>query len=261
MTSTTTSMTLLAEQAEQLRALHHAAEPLVLPNAWDAASARAVQDAGFPAVATSSSAVATSLGFEDGQRMPIDEVFGAVSRIARVLEVPLTADLEAGYGLSAADFVERMLAAGAVGCNLEDTDHSDKSLRDPQQQAEWLTAVKQAGKKAGVDIVLNARVDVFVRRRSEFAADIDEAIRRARLYLEAGADCVYPILCHQESTVAALVQAIPGPINIYAVADGPPLVRLKQLGVHRISYAGRLQRAVMGDLQRHLETIRAGHEI
>src|SRR5262249_35940301 len=243
-----TTTTRLAEQAAQLRALHHAAEPLVLPNAWDATSAIAVQQAGFPAVATTSSGVSAALGFEDGQRMPVDEVFSSIARIARVLDIPLTADLEAGYGLSADAFVGRMLSAGAVGCTLEDTDHTSKPLRDADRQAEWLAAVKDAGRKAGVDIVLNARVDVFVRRQTETTADIEEAIRRARMYLEAGADCVYPILCHQESTVAALVQGIQGPINIYAVADGPPLARLKELGVRRISYAGRLHRAAMTDL-------------
>src|SRR5689334_3317976 len=123
-----TTTTRLAEHAEQLRALHHGPEPLLLANVWDAASARAVQEAGFPAVATTSSGVSASLGYADGQQTPVAEVFAAVGRIARVLDVPLTADLEAGYGLSAADVVQRMLEAGAVGCNLEDTDHTDKSL-------------------------------------------------------------------------------------------------------------------------------------
>jgi 2-methylisocitrate lyase-like PEP mutase family enzyme len=254
-----TTTTPLAEQAERLRALHHAAEPLVLANAWDAASARLVQEAGFSAVATTSGGVAGALGWPDGEQTPPDQMFGAVARIARVLDVPLTADLEAGYGLSATEFVQRMLAAGAVGCNLEDTDHrAGRALRDATAQAEWLAAVKAAGRAAGVDIVLNARVDVFIRQHAETQTEIEEALRRARLYLEAGADCIYPILVHHEATIAALVAGIPGPINIYAMPDAPSLPRLAELGVARISFATRLHRAAMTDLTKRLQAIRGG---
>jgi 2-methylisocitrate lyase-like PEP mutase family enzyme len=248
--------TRLAELAERLRALHHAEQPLVLANVWDAASAKQVQEAGFP----TSGGVAASLGWADGQHTPVDEVFGAVGRIARVLDVPLSADLEAGYNLDPADCVQRMLAAGAVGCNLEDTDHStpDKSLRDASEQAKYLRDVKQAARAAGVDIVLNARVDVFIRKHAESDAEIDEALGRAQMYLDAGADCIYPILVHQESTIAALAQNIRGPINIYAMPDTPGLARLAELGVRRISFATRLHRAAMGDLQRRLTAIRGG---
>jgi 2-methylisocitrate lyase-like PEP mutase family enzyme len=254
----TTVSSRLAELAGRLRALHHAATPLLLPNAWDAASARAVQEAGFPAVATSSVAVAASLGWPDGQHTPVDEMFGAIGRVSRVLEVPLTADIEAGYGLEPETLVDKLLAAGAVGCNLEDTDHADKSLQDAETHAKWLAQVKQAGRARGVDIVLNARVDVFIRRHAETEVEIEEARRRARLYLDAGADCIYPILVHQESTIAALVEAIPGPINIYAMPDTPPLSLLAQMGVKRISFAGRMHRAAMATLQQRLEAIRDG---
>lgn len=248
----------LASQADQLRGLHHGDEPLVLPNVWDAVSARAVQEAGFAAVASSSVAVAAALGWPDGQQIPVDEMFAAVGRIAGAVEVPVTADLEAGYGLDPADFVRRMLDAGVVGCNLEDTDHSDKSLRDPAEQAAYLAAVKAAGRAAGVDIVLNARIDIFVRRHTETSADIEEALQRARIYLDAGADCIYPILVHEEQTIAALVDGIAGPVNVYALADGPPLRRLAELGVKRISFAGRMQRELMANLATRLQQIRAG---
>jgi 2-methylisocitrate lyase-like PEP mutase family enzyme len=255
----TTSIDVLSKRAEQLRALHHAADPLVLANAWDAASARMVQEAGFPAVATTSSGVSASLGWADGQQVPPDEMFSAVARIARVLEVPLSADLEAGYDLDADALVRRTLEAGAVGCNLEDTDHpAGRVLRQPEVQAEFIAQVKRAAREAGVDIVLNARVDVFVRLQAETQAEIDAAVHRARLYLEAGADCVFPILVHQESTIAALVRAIPGPVNIFALPDTPSLARLAELGVRRVSFAGRLQRGAMTDLQRRLSSIRAG---
>src|SRR5215472_15362552 len=247
----------LTDLAEQLRALHHAAEPLVLPNAWDAASARAVEAAGFPAVASTSSGVAVSLGWPDGEQMPADEMFGAVARMARAVQVPVTADIEAGYGLDAATLVKRLLDAGAVGCNLEDTDHAaGKTLRDQDQQAQWLSEVRRAARALGVDIVLNARVDVFVRRQTETDADIKEALARARKYLAAGADCVYPILVHREQTVARLVQGIPGPVNIFALPELPPVPRLHELGVRRISFAGRLQRAALAELQARLERIK-----
>jgi 2-methylisocitrate lyase-like PEP mutase family enzyme len=248
----------LAELAEQLRALHHAAEPLVLPNAWDAASARAVEAARFPAVASTSSGVAASLGWPDGEQLPADEMFAAVARMARAVQVPVTADIEAGYGLGAAALVNRLLEAGAVGCNLEDTDHAaGKTLRDPDQQAESLREVKRAARAQGVDIVLNARVDVFVRRQTETDADVEEALARARKYLAAGADCVYPILVHREQTVARLVQGIAGPVNIFALPELPPVPRLHELGVRRVSFAGRLQRAALAELQARLERIKA----
>jgi 2-methylisocitrate lyase-like PEP mutase family enzyme len=249
----------LAERAERLRALHEASEPLVLPNAWDAASARAVVEAGFPVVATTSSGVSAALGYRDGQGTPPDEMFAAIARITRVVDVPVTADIEAGYGLSPEELVRRLLEAGAVGCNLEDTDHvAGQALRDPAEQGRWLAEVKRAARGAGVDIVLNARIDIFLRRHSETPADIDEAIARAQTYVEAGADCVFPILIRQEATIGALVDGIPGPVNIYAMAGAPDVQRLRQLGVRRISLAGRLHRASMTDLQRRLAAISDG---
>ncbi len=156
----------LAEQAGTLRRLHTGPLPLVLPNAWDVASARLVMKAGFPVVATSSGAIAATLGYEDNDSMPVDEAFGVVARIARSVSVPVTADVEAGYRLSPTDLVERLLDAGAVGCNLEDTDHhGGAGLVDADENAERLRAVRQAASEAGVDIVLNARVDVLAPRR------------------------------------------------------------------------------------------------
>jgi len=250
---------LLAARAATLRALHHAPEPLVLPNAWDAASARIVVEAGFPAVATTSSGVAACLGWADGEQTPPVEMFAAIARIARVVTVPVTADLEGGYGLGAAEFVARLLATGAVGCNIEDTDRSGQSLlRDPETQANYLAAVKRAGRAAGVEIVVNARIDVFVRQFGEPTARVPEAIRRARLYLEAGADCIYPIFVREEAAIAALVAGIPGPVNIFALPDGPSLTRLGELGVARISYAGRLHRAAFAEHLRCVQAIRTG---
>jgi len=160
----------LAQAAARLRELHHGPEPLVLANAWDAASARSVVEAGFSAVATTSSGVSATLGYPDGEQTPADEMFAAVARMARVVpSVPLTADIEAGYGLSAVDLVARLFEAGAVGCNLEDSDHAQggHALIDPRQQAQRIRSVKQAAHARGVDVVLNARVDVFLRQHGQ----------------------------------------------------------------------------------------------
>jgi 2-methylisocitrate lyase-like PEP mutase family enzyme len=252
----------LAEAAERLRSLHAGAQPLVLPNAWDAATARAVVEAGFPVVATTSSGVSGALGWPDGEGTPPDEMFAAIGRIARVVDVPVTADVESGYGLSPEEMVRRLLQAGAVGCNLEDTDHSaGKTLRDAATHTHRLAAFKAAAKAAGVDIVLNARTDVFLRLHPHEPPPIEEAIRRGRLYLEAGADCIFPIGVADEGAIAALVDGIPGPINVIPGFRGAPgVARLRELGVRRISFAGRLYHAAQTEHQRRLAAIRAGEE-
>ena len=239
----------LAEQAEALRRLHSDPRPLVLPNAWDVASARLVVKAGFPVVATSSGAVAATLGYEDDDSMPVDEAFDVIARIARSVSVPVTADVEAGYRLSPKDLVKRLLEAGAVGCNLEDTDHhGDTDLLDAGENAERLRAVRQAATEAGAEIVLNARVDVL-RREGDRRELFEEAVRRARLYLQAGANCVFPIRLADEELIGEFVRRVEGPVNVVA-AGAPPLARLAELGVARISFAGSL----MGQLYRVHET-------
>ncbi|HEY0492741.1 MAG TPA: isocitrate lyase/phosphoenolpyruvate mutase family protein [Candidatus Dormibacteraeota bacterium] len=231
----------LARQAAQVRALHRPGNPLLLPNAWDAASARLVAGAGFPVIATSSGAVADSLGYEDDNSMPAQEAFAAVSRISANVSLPVTADMEAGYGLSPEDFVDRLLAAGAVGCNLEDTDHRGSGLVDAEGHAARLGAVKAAAKKAGVDIVLNARVDVPLRGKP--APDlIAEAIRRARLYRAAGADCVYPIFLDDEKAIANFVEAVDSPVNILLLkGDLGDVARIGGLGAARVSMGSGLR--------------------
>jgi 2-methylisocitrate lyase-like PEP mutase family enzyme len=246
----------LAERAHELRRLHAGPRPLVLPNAWDVASARLVVKAGFPVVATSSGAVTATLGYEDNDSMPVDQAFGVIARITRSVPVPVTADVEAGYGLSPGDLVERLLEAGAVGCNLEDTDHHrGAGLVDAGEHAERLRAVRHAATEAGVDVVLNARVDVLGRegdRRELF----EEAVRRARRYLEAGADCVFPIRLADDALIGEFVRRVEGPVNIVA-AGAPPLARLAELGVARVSFAGSLMRQLYGAHEARLSEIAA----
>ncbi|MFE6888923.1 isocitrate lyase/phosphoenolpyruvate mutase family protein [Streptomyces sp. NPDC057694] len=222
--------------ATLFRALHHdraPGDPLVLPGPWDAASARAFEEAGFPALATPSAGVAASLGYEDGST-PADEMFAAVRRIVRSVSVPVSADIEDGYGLSPKELVARLLETGAVGCNLEDSTRDD-GLKDPHSQADWLAEVRSA---AGDAIVLNARIDTFIRA----AADpIPETIDRARLYIAAGADCVYPIGAPL-TALPHLRAAIEGPINAGTPADGSVLREWGAAGATRITFGPGLQR-------------------
>lgn len=167
------------------RALHHGrtpGDPLILPGPWDAGSARVFEEAGFEALATPSAGVAASLGYADGET-PGDEMFAAVARIVRAVSVPVSADIEGGYGLAPKELVARLLDTGAVGCNLEDS--ADGALKDPARHADWLAEVRA---EAGNRLFINARVDTYI----EGVTDLDATIARARAYVAAGADCVYP---------------------------------------------------------------------
>jgi 2-methylisocitrate lyase-like PEP mutase family enzyme len=231
----------LAEKARELRQLH--TDLALLPNAWDAASARAFADLGFPALATTSSGMSASLGYADRQQTPVDEMFAAVARITRSVDAPVTADLEAGYELAPDELVERLLRSGAVGLNLEDTDHraGGKTLFDAEAHAARLAAVKNAAKARGADVFLNARVDVHLRQiGAEGEERLAEALRRARIYLAAGADSIYPIFVNDQPTVAAFVE-LGAPVNVLFLPDGPSIATLHSWGVRRVSFGGGLQ--------------------
>ncbi|MER7401974.1 isocitrate lyase/phosphoenolpyruvate mutase family protein [Streptomyces sp. NPDC000070] len=222
-------------KTDVFRALHQnraPGDPLVLPGPWDAASARVFAEAGFPALATPSAGVAASLGYEDGE-VPADEMFAAVARIVRAVDVPVSADVEGGYGLAPKVLVERLLETGAVGCNLEDSESG--VLKDPHAHAGWLAEVRDA---AGDRLFVNARVDTFIRG----VADPERAIERAALYVAAGADCVYPIGAPPE--VLPLLRAgIEGPINVGAPTEGGPTpAELGARGATRITFGPGLQR-------------------
>jgi 2-methylisocitrate lyase-like PEP mutase family enzyme len=234
----------LKTHAERLRELH-AGEMLVLPNAWDAASATVVADAGFPAVATASNAIAAMLGYPDGEGAPWQEMFAAAGRVARAVSVPVTVDAEAGYGMQPRELVDRLLDTGAVGCNLEDTDHRAGGLADAEEHAQWLATVRSAADDAGVPIVINARVDTFLPSSGVPEADrLAEAVRRGRLYRDAGADCIYPIGVRSKNDIATLVAELPGPIN-GNTSDELDLATLRELGVARVSYGPRFYRAAL----------------
>jgi 2-methylisocitrate lyase-like PEP mutase family enzyme len=215
--------------------MHAGPQPLILPNAWDPVSARAFAEAGFSALATSSGAVAATLGYRDGQT-PAAEMFAAVARIARSVSVPVTADVENGYGLPPAELVTVLADCGVAGCNLEDSDPVSRVLTDPSRQADFLAAVRHA---AGRDLVINARVDVYVRPAADPGEVTDAAVARAGTYLAAGADCVYPILA-PPAAIPELVRRIDGPVNVMYRPGGPALAELAGMGVARITFGSGL---------------------
>jgi 2-methylisocitrate lyase-like PEP mutase family enzyme len=230
-------------QVELFRSLHqrrHPGDPLVLPGPWDAMSARVFVEAGFPALATPSAGVAASLGYEDGAT-PADAMFAAVTRIVRAVDVPVSADAEGGYGLAPKELVERLLEAGAVGCNLEDSDGG--VLRDPRRHADWLAEVRSV---AADGLFVNARVDTFLHGDG----NAERAIERAALYVAAGADCVYPIAAPAD-VLPLLRSGIQGPVNVFARLDGvgPSPTALGELGATRITFGPGLQRRAALALQ------------
>jgi 2-methylisocitrate lyase-like PEP mutase family enzyme len=248
------------DKAARLRALHHGPPILVLPNAWDAATARLVEAEGFPAVATTSAGVAAALGYPDGGAVPAREMIEAVSRIARAVTVPVTADIEHGYAATpdaVADVVLRVVAAGAVGVNLEDILPGSADLEAVDVQCDKIRAVIKAGATAGVAVVVNARTDVYLQAVGPVESRLSAAVDRGRAYLAAGAECVFVPGVKDRETIAALVKGIGGPINILAVDGTPPIPELEALGVARVSLGSgpaRAALALMRDIARELKT-------
>ncbi len=229
-------------QADRLRSLHRRGDPLVLANVWDATGARLVVEAGFAAVATTSLAVTDSLGYADHQQAPADEMFAAAARVARVVDVPVTVDAEAGYDLAPEPLVGRLIDCGAHGFNIEDTSHRAGSLLEPSVQADKIAELRRVIDASEVPLVLNARIDVFVGVTDPDAqlARVADAVDRARWYVDAGADCVYPILVSAPAALDALMNALDGTwVNLLVRlgSDGtlPSLERVRELGAVRAS--------------------------
>jgi 2-methylisocitrate lyase-like PEP mutase family enzyme len=242
-----------AEKAEEFRALHHGSHVLVLPNAWDVPSARVFEDAGFPAVATSSAGLMVSLGYRDGEEMPRRELAAAVGRIARRLSVPLSADLVAGYGRNPREVtstVRMILAAGAVGINLEDRDPSGRGLLPAALQVRKLEAVQRLAKSTGIPLVINARTDALRYAPGNDAGGLREAIRRSIVYRDAGADCVYPMGLTDAESISMFVRELRCPVNVMVRKGLPPIAELERLGVKRVSFGPSASYAAMGLLRR-----------
>jgi len=252
----------LQSHCDLLRSLHTPGEPLLLPNAWDVATARAVVTAGFPVVATTSFGVAESLGYHDHEGAPSSEMFAAAARIVRGVDVPVTVDAEAGYGMDPAEVVDALRSAGAAGCNLEETDHAAGVLRDADERAAWLTAVRAAASAVDYGLVINARVDLFL---GPYLAGADpgtqielvpEALKRANAYLEAGADCVYPIVLWETDALSLFMSEVAGPVNVTRVPQLRSLEDVAALGVARVSWAVFLFREAIAHFEEQLSSLR-----
>ena len=244
----------LAEKAERLRKLHQGPRILVLANAWDVASARIMEEAGYPAIATTSSGVAASLGYPDGQRISRKEMLEAVARIARAVRVPVTADMEAGYGTTVEEMIETakaVVASGAVGMNLEDVTGDDaSSLVDIALQVEKIRAICKVSAGLGVPLVVNARTDIYLMEIGDAAMRFDRTVERLRAYREAGADCLFAPGVRDREIIAKLVKAVGAPLNILLSPGCPPLGELDRLGVARASAGSAVMRASLGLVQR-----------
>jgi 2-methylisocitrate lyase-like PEP mutase family enzyme len=248
--------TALDAAAQRLRELHQIGRPLLLVNVWDATTARSVLAAGSPAIATSSVAMASARGGSDDNR-DREAAFAQLRQITAAVDVPVTADLEGGYDLAPDELVDALLDAGAVGCNIEDTDHATGDrLLDANSQAAYLAGIRAAADQRGVHVVLNARIDAILRHpQCDPAAALDEVLGRARLYLDAGADCVYPISLRDPELVAQVVNELERPVN---VNPSEPLAALAEAGAARISFGGGVHNWMMRELERRASRVFAG---
>lgn len=248
-------MTDQQKKAEVLRQLHAGPGVLVLVNVWDVASARVIETSGSLAIATTSAGIANALGYADGQQIGCDEMLQAIARIAHSVEVPVTADFEAGYADKPEDVkrnVLRLIEAGAVGLNLEDG-HDHTTLLDETQQVEKIFAVREAAREAGVPLVLNARTDAWLLHGEVSFDRWAEGLRRVQRYRNAGADCVFTPGLRDLEAIRTLLQESPGALNILAMAGTPAIPALQSVGVRRVSLGSGPAGAAMGLLRKIAE--------
>jgi len=238
------------EKAESLLRLHQPGAALLLPNAWDAASARLFEEAGFPAIGTTSAGIAYAQGYRDGERIGRDEMVQVIARIASAVQVPVTADIEAGYGAAPAEVaktIQDVIAAGAVGVNLEDSTGDPAGLLHPlAAQTARIAAARAEAQRAELPLLINARIDTYLASGGEPQARFDETIHRATAYLQAGADSIFVPFVSDSSLIQRLARAIPGPLNILALPGAPSAPELFKLGVARVSIGVRAMLATMG---------------
>ncbi len=253
-------MEIQTNKAIQFREFHHGPGVLILPNAWDVASARVFEDAGFPAIATTSAGIAFSLGYPDGQRIPREEMMACIGRITRAVRVPVTADVESGYGVTpedAANTTRELIEAGVIGMNLEDASgHEDQPLSSLELAVEKIRAARESAVQRRAQIVINARTDVYLLPGGNPEADYSEALRRLLAFRDAGADCVFAPGLKDAETIGRLAKAVECPLNILAVPGAPSISELATLGVARVSVGSGPMRATLGLLRRVSEELR-----
>jgi 2-methylisocitrate lyase-like PEP mutase family enzyme len=241
------------EKAEEFRRLHDRKEVLILPNAWDVPSARVFENEGFHAVETSSAGLMVSLGYPDGEKIPWNEFVSVVKRISRVVSLPLSVDMVGGFGgtpESVAKSVKAIIAAGALGINIEDYAHKTKTLVPLQKHlAKLRTLVKLRGSQK-VPFVINARTDALRYADGNAEAKLEDAIERAKAFRDAGVDCVYPMGLMDPASILRFVKAVDFPINVMVRKGLPAIPELKQMGVARVSFGPSASYAAMGLLKR-----------
>jgi 2-methylisocitrate lyase-like PEP mutase family enzyme len=248
------SQTPQSNKIAEFRRLHDE-RPLVLPNAWDAASARLMEQAGAKAIATTSAGISWSHGLQDGQTLTRDEMLGVIGRMVRRVAVPVTADIEGGYGSGSprdvADTVRAVAALGVAGINLEDSPgRNGGQLLKPEEQAERIAAAREAARAASCELLINARTDIYLFGVGAPESRFAEVCRRAAVYRAAGADCVFVPGLMDRETIAALVKEIGGPLNIMAMPGAPTTAELGQLGVARVSVGPTLTQTAFGSIRR-----------
>jgi 2-methylisocitrate lyase-like PEP mutase family enzyme len=243
-----------ARKTDLLRKLHSGPRMLVLPNAWDVASARVLEELGYPAIATTSAGVAFALGYPDGQRVSRDEMLEVVARIARAVRVPVTADMEAGYGTTLADMAETakaIVAAGAVGLNLEDvTGETESSQVNTELQAEKIRTIREVSASGGVSLVINARTDIYLMPIGPEAMRFERTVERLRAYRAAGADCLFAPGIVDRRLIEKLVKAVAAPLNILVTPGCPSIPELEKIGVARASIGSGVMRSTLGLVRR-----------
>lgn len=236
-------------KAEKLLSLHTNGQLLTLPNIWNPIGARVLESKGYPAVATASAAIAESLGYADGENLRFETMLEMLTRIARSVNVPVTADIEAGYASTVSELknsIHEVLKTGVVGINIEDSLVEGVSMRPVTEQCERIAAVREAADRYGVHLVVNARVDsFFLDSLGSGQEKLEDAVARANAYVEAGADCIYPIGPGDMETVSLLRQRIIAPLNILATPNAVSLADLQRLGINRVSFGPFIFRSLL----------------
>ena len=239
----------LNAKADAFRSMHHGPPTLILPNAWDAVTARLFVKAGARAIATTSAGIAATLGYADGQNVPRELMVEAVARITRVVDVPVTADIESGYADSTKELRESIRAvmnAGAIGFNLEDaTGDSRRPLVALEQQIERIRAAREAADNMSIRVVINARTDVYLAKVGEPGTRFAETVRRLNAYRQAGADCLFVPGVTDMPTLTQLVRSVPSPLNVLAGPGMPPVADLQHIGIARLSVGSAIMRATL----------------
>lgn len=248
------------EKAIEFRKMHLSGDILVLANAWDIPSARIFEEAGFPAIGTTSAGIALSLGYPDGQKIGRDEMLQVITRITRSVSIPVTADVEAGYGENLADVADtamRVISAGAVGLNVEDsTKRPENPLYNVETQVRKIKMIRKVADLLEVPLVINARTDVLINSKEDPASGLKEAVIRGREYRKAGADCFFPVGAIDPYTISEIVSQVGGSVNILATNGVPPIAELRRLGVRRVSVGSGPARATFGLVKRIAQELR-----